>query len=189
DSPRPRFGIVTTGKSYLDVRQALDDLGIDDSHAADIGIRLYKVAMSWPLEREGIRRFAEGLEEILVVEEKRAIIENQFKEQLYNLRADVRPRVVGKFDENRKWILPSNGELTPAQIARVIADRIARFYTAPQISERVAFLEAKERQVSSNVVPFSRTPYFARTIPRRRSRRAAARWAARARHGSARRPL
>src|SRR6266481_5707135 len=149
DSPRPRFGIVTTGKSYLDVRQALDDLGIDDVHAADIGVRVYKVAMSWPLEREGIRRFSEGLEEIIVVEEKRAIIENQLKEQLYNWRADVRPRVVGKFDENRKWILPSNGELTPAQIARVIADRIARFYTSPRISERVAFLE-----VSSNVVPF-----------------------------------
>src|SRR5947199_5611184 len=104
DSPRPRFGIVTTGKSYLDVRQALDDLGIDDAHAADIGVRLYKVAMSWPLEREGIRRFAEGLEEILVVEEKRAVIENQFKEQLYNWREDVRPRVIGKFVENRNWI-------------------------------------------------------------------------------------
>jgi len=165
DSPRPRFGIVTTGKSYLDVRQALDDLGIDDAHAADIGIRLYKVAMSWPLEREGIRRFSEGLEEILVVEEKRAIIENQFKEQLYNWRADVRPRVVGKFDENRKWILPSNGELTPAQIARVIADRIARFHTSPEIAKRVAFLDAKERQLGGNVVPFSRTPYFCSGCP------------------------
>ncbi|TMJ52993.1 MAG: indolepyruvate ferredoxin oxidoreductase family protein, partial [Alphaproteobacteria bacterium] len=165
DSPRPRFGIVTTGKSYLDVRQALDDLGIDEAHAADIGIRLYKVAMSWPLEREGIRRFSEGLEEILVVEEKRAIIENQFKEQLYNWRADVRPRVVGKLDEDQKWILPSNGELTPAQIARVIADRIARFHTSPQIAERVAFLDAKERQLGSNVVPFSRTPYFCSGCP------------------------
>ena len=165
DSPRPRFGIVTAGKSYLDVRQALDDLGIDDAHAADIGIRLYKVAMSWPLEREGIRRFAEGLEEILVVEEKRAVIENQLKEQLYNWREDVRPRVVGKFDENRNWSLPSNGELTPAQIACVIADRIARFYTSPQIAERVAFLDAKERQLGGNIVPFSRTPYFCSGCP------------------------
>ncbi len=165
DSPRPRFGIVTTGKSYLDVRQALDDLGIDDARAADIGIRVYKVAMSWPLEREGIRRFAEGLEEILVVEEKRATIENQFKEQLYNWRADVRPKIVGKFDEDRNWILPSNGELTPAQIARVIADRIARFHTSPQIAERVAFLDAKERQLGTNVVPFSRTPYFCSGCP------------------------
>jgi indolepyruvate ferredoxin oxidoreductase len=166
DSPRPRFGIVTTGKSYLDVRQALDDLGIDEAHAAEIGFRLYKVAMSWPLEREGIRHFAEGLEEILVIEEKRAVIENQFKEQLYNWREDVRPRVIGKFDENRNWILPSNGELTPAQIARVIAQRIARFHTSPRIAERLAFLEAKERQLSgSNVVPFARTPYFCSGCP------------------------
>src|SRR5207248_963668 len=165
DSPQPRFGIVTTGKSYLDVRQALDDLGIGAAEARTIGLRLYKVAMSWPLEPHGIRGFAEGLEEVLVVEEKRAIIENQFKEQLYNWRADVRPRVIGKFDEHREWILPSNGELTPAQIARVIAERIARFHTSPQIAERVAFLEAKERQGSSNVVPFSRTPYFCSGCP------------------------
>src|SRR5271163_5002698 len=165
DSPQPRFGIVTTGKSYLDVRQALDDLGIDEAHAAEIGIRLYKVAMSWPLEREGIRHFAEGLEEILVVEEKRAVIENQFKEQLYNWREDVRPRVIGKFDENRNWILPSNGELTPAQIARVIAQRIGRFYTSPRIVERLAFLEAKERQLGGNVLPFARTPYFCSGCP------------------------
>ncbi len=165
DSPQPRFGIVTTGKSYLDVRQALDDLGIDEAYAAAIGFRLYKVAMSWPLEREGIRHFAEGLEEILVVEEKRAVIENQLKEQLYNWREDVRPRVVGKFDENRNWILPSNGELTPAQIARVIAGRIARFHTSPRIAERLAFLEAKERQLGANVVPFARTPYFCSGCP------------------------
>jgi indolepyruvate ferredoxin oxidoreductase len=165
DSPHPRFGIVTTGKSYLDVRQALDDLGIDEAYAADIGMRLYKVAMSWPLEREGIRHFAEGLEEILVVEEKRAVIENQFKEQLYNWREDVRPRVIGKFDENRNWILPSNGELTPAQIAKVIAERIARFHTSPRIAERIAFLEAKERDLGTNIVPFYRTPYFCSGCP------------------------
>jgi indolepyruvate ferredoxin oxidoreductase len=171
DSPRPRFGIVTTGKSYLDVRQALDDLGIDDAHAAEIGFRLYKVGMSWPLEREGIRHFAEGLEEILVVEEKRAVIENQFKEQLYNWREDVRPRVIGKFDEARNWILPSTGELTPAQIARVIAARIARFYSSPRIAERLAFLEAKERQLGGNVVPFARTPYFCSGCPHNSSTR------------------
>src|SRR5690606_3243882 len=77
DGPKRRFGIVTCGKSYLDVRQALDDLGIDEAHAAEIGLTVYKVGMTWPLEREGMRRFAEGLEEILVVEEKRALIENQ----------------------------------------------------------------------------------------------------------------
>ena len=104
DSPNPRLGIITSGKSYLDVRQALDDLGIDEADAAEIGIRVFKVAMPWPLEPEGVRQFAEGLEEILVVEEKRQIVEYQLKEQLYNWRDDVRPRVVGKFDEKGEWV-------------------------------------------------------------------------------------
>jgi len=91
---------VTTGKSYLDVRQALDDLGIDDAQAADIGIRLYKVAMSWPLEREGIQRFAEGLEEILVVEEKRAIIENHSKSN-FTIGARTCAKSCREFDEHR----------------------------------------------------------------------------------------
>ena len=79
DSPTPKLGILTAGKSYLDVRQALDELGIDDQLAAEIGIRLYKVGMVWPLEPEGVRQFAEGLEEILVVEEKRQLLEYQLK--------------------------------------------------------------------------------------------------------------
>jgi hypothetical protein len=99
DSPQPRLGIITSGKSYLDVRQAFDDLGIDEALAAEIGIRLYKVGMVWPLEAEGVRHFAEGLDEILVIEEKRQLLEYQLKEELYNWREDVRPRVVGKFDE------------------------------------------------------------------------------------------
>jgi indolepyruvate ferredoxin oxidoreductase len=165
DGAKPRFGIVTTGKSYLDVRQALDDLGIDDAHAAEIGLRLYKVGMSWPLDGEGIRHFAEGLEEILVVEEKRAVIENQLKAELYNWREAVRPRVIGKFDEAGDWILPSSGELTPAQIARVVAARIARFHPSPRIEARLAVLDAKARQLGGDVVPFLRTPYFCSGCP------------------------
>ena len=165
DSPRRRFGIVTAGKSYLDVRQALDDLGIDDKLAAEIGLTVYKVAMTWPLEREGMRHFAEGLEEILVVEEKRAVIENQLKEQLYNWREDVRPRVIGKFDENREWILPSIDELTPARIARVIATRIRRFYTSGRIEERLAFLAEKETALAANPVTVKRVPYFCSGCP------------------------
>src|SRR5260370_199122 len=159
DSPKAGIGIVTTGKSYLDVRQAFDDLGIDEAHAAEIGIRLYKVAMSWPLEREGIRHFAHGLDEILLIAENRAVIENQFKEQLYNWREDVRPRVVGKFDENRNWIMPSTGELTPAQIARVIAQRIGRFYTSPRIEDRLKFLAAKEQQLPTHALKIHRPPH------------------------------
>ena len=171
DSPKRRLGIVTTGKSYLDVRQALEDLGIDEAMAKDIGISLYKVGMSWPLEREGIREFAEGLEEILVVEEKRALIENQLKEQLYNWRADVRPHVLGKFDENGEWILPSSGELTPARIARVIADRLGRFHTSPQIDERLAFLTRKEASLAQQPDTIKRIPYFCSGCPHNTSTR------------------
>jgi len=171
DSPNPRLGIITTGKSYLDVRQAFDDLGIDDQLAAEIGIRLYKIGMVWPLESDGVRRFAEGLEEILVVEEKRQLIEYQLKEELYNWREDVRPRVIGKFDEqgewalpNGRWLLPATGELSPAQIARVIADRIGRHFTSPRIRERLAIIEAKERSAAP-VIPIARTPYFCPGCP------------------------
>src|ERR1700694_4508693 len=147
DSPHPRLGIIASGKSYLDVLQALEELGIDEKHAAEIGIRLYKVGMPWPLEPNGIREFAQGLEEILVVEEKRQVIEYQMKEQLYNWRQDVRPRVIGKYDEQGEWgvhrsegLLPAAGELTPAMIARVIAQRIAKFHTSSIIEARLKFL-------------------------------------------------
>ena len=169
DGPRRRFGIITAGKSYLDVRQALEDLGIDDAAAAALGLSVYKVAMTWPLEREGIRRFAEGLEEVLVVEEKRAVIENQVKEQLYNWRADTRPQVLGKFDDAGNWILPSIGELTPARIARAIADRIARFHTSPDIQasiqERLRFLEQKEAALEGRPTSLTRIPYFCSGCP------------------------
>jgi indolepyruvate ferredoxin oxidoreductase len=180
DPPNARFGIATTGKSYLDVRQALDELGIGEAEAAAIGLRVYKIALSWPLEPDGIRRFAEGLEEVLVVEEKRAVLETQIKELLYNWPADRRPRVSGKFDESGEWALPSNGELAPAQIARVIARRLAALGDTPAwLAERVARLDARERQIGGpaggsgggNVVPFARTPYFCSGCPHNTSTR------------------
>jgi indolepyruvate ferredoxin oxidoreductase len=171
DSPRARLGIATSGKSYLDVLQALQGLGIDPQMAADIGIRVYKIGMTWPLEREGVRRFAQGLEDILVVEEKRSFIEKQIKEQLYNWDAGARPSIVGKYDEDGEWILPSTGELTPAQVARVIARRLSRFFTAESITERLAFLDRKERQLESPRVNFPRTPHFCSGCPHNSSTR------------------
>ncbi len=165
DSPNPRLGIVSVGKSWLDVMQALEDLEIDDALAARIGLRVYKVAMSWPLEREGIRDFAQGLEEVLVVEEKRAVVENQLKEQLYNWREDVRPRVVGKFDQEGQWLVPSTGELTPAQIARVIAARIGRFYTSEAIDKRLDFLARKEEALSRPRPVLERVPHYCSGCP------------------------
>ncbi|MBI4757392.1 MAG: indolepyruvate ferredoxin oxidoreductase family protein [Betaproteobacteria bacterium] len=186
DSPQPRLGIIAAGKAWLDVRQAFDDLGIDDELAAAIGIRLYKVGMVWPLESEGVRQFAEGLEEILVVEEKRQFLEYQLKEELYNWREDVRPRVIGKFDEKGEWafemgergkvwhgdwLLPAAGELTPAMIARVIAARIGRFVTSPRIRARLMFLEAKEKALARPVIPIARIPWFCPGCPHNTSTR------------------
>jgi indolepyruvate ferredoxin oxidoreductase len=178
DSPSPRLGIITSGKSYLDVRQALVDLGLDERKCASLGIRVYKVGMTWPLEPEGVRDFAQGLEEILVVEEKRQIVEYQLKEQLYNWRDDVRPRVVGKFDEKGEWVrphgewlLPAAGELTPAMIARVIAKRIERLGLAPdaadrrQIGERVDWINAKEAALAKPSITLARVPYFCSGCP------------------------
>src|SRR5881227_25807 len=175
DSPKPRLGI-TSGKSYLDVRQALDDLGITEADAAEIGIRLFKVAMPWPLEPEGVRHFAEGLDEILVVEEKRQIVEYQLKEQLYNWRDTVRPRVVGKFDEKGEWVrphgdwlLPALSELTPAMIARVIAQRIQRLdlhpRTVEKIRRRVEFINQKEAALAKTRIALTRLPYFCSGCP------------------------
>jgi indolepyruvate ferredoxin oxidoreductase len=177
-----RLGIITSGKSYLDVRQALEDLGLDERECAELGIRLFKVAMPWPLEPEGVRHFAEGLEEILVVEEKRQIVEYQLKEQLYNWRDDVRPRVVGKFDEKGEWVrphgdwlLPAAGELTPAMIARVIAKRIERLGLTPspedakRIRDRVDFINNKEAALARTKIAIARIPYFCSGCPHNRS--------------------
>jgi indolepyruvate ferredoxin oxidoreductase len=172
DSPRARFGILTCGKAYRDVLQALEDLGIDDAEAARIGIRLYKAGLVWPLEAEGVRHFAAGLDEILVVEEKRQIVEYQLKEQLYNWREDVRPRVIGKFDDHGewgahhgKWLLPPTAELEPAVIARAIAARIGRFYTSSRVAERLAYLDAKEAALARPRFPLQRTPWFCPGCP------------------------
>ena len=166
-----RLGIVTTGKAHLDTLQALDDLGIDQARAAEIGIKLFKVGMSWPLEPEGIRRFAEGLEEIIVVEEKRGLIESQLKEQLYNWQARTRPVIVGKRDERGEWLLPSNGELTPALIARVLAKRMLRFYSSSDIEERVRFLEQQEWHLPELTTDVQRQPHFCSGCPHNTSTR------------------
>jgi len=178
DSPTPRLGIVTSGKSYLDVRQALEDLGIDDAVAAKIGLRLYKVGMVWPLEAEGVRRFAEGLEEILVIEEKRQFLEYQLKEELYNWSESARPRVIGKFDEkgewslpHAEWLLPAAGELTPAMIARVIAARIAIYYTSERVAARLAFLEEKEAALAKPNRAIARIPHYCSGCPHNTSTR------------------
>ncbi|MEO6102547.1 MAG: indolepyruvate ferredoxin oxidoreductase family protein, partial [Pseudoxanthomonas sp.] len=167
DSARARLGIVTTGKSYLDVLQALEYLGLDEAACAEIGIRVYKVGMTWPLEPVGIANFARGLEDIVVVEEKRAFIERQMKEQFYNWPASAgqRPSIVGKYDEAGEWILPSTGELTPATIAGVIGKRIQRFFSTESIEQRLRWMEEKEAEMALPRANFPRVPHYCSGCP------------------------
>lgn len=172
DSPNARIGIITAGKSYLDVCQALEMLGIKDEQAGEIGLRVYKVGMVWPLEAEGVRQFAEGLEEIIVVEEKRHMIEYQMKEELYNWREDVRPRIVGKFDDKGEWsmphtdwLLPAINDLTPAHIARALAKRILRLHTDSRLVTRLQQLEAQLTTESVLGTLMDRVPHYCSGCP------------------------
>ncbi|MFT7220315.1 MAG: indolepyruvate ferredoxin oxidoreductase [Candidatus Azotimanducaceae bacterium] len=171
DSDRARLGIITTGKAYLDVMQALEDLGIDERKAGQIGLRIMKVGMSWPLEPISAHQFAEGLEEILVVEEKRSIIEDQLTGQLYNWSVDRRPRVVGEFDEEGHDLLPNLSELTPAMVARAISARLSRFYRDELIEQRLKFYDHKEKVLASNRETAVRTPHYCSGCPHSSSTR------------------
>ncbi|CAN7760504.1 indolepyruvate ferredoxin oxidoreductase family protein [Pseudorhodoferax sp. LjRoot39] len=176
-APVAKLGIVTTGKSYLDVREALAMMGIDEHGAKALGLRLLKIGVSWPLEPQCIREFADGLDEILVVEEKRQIIEYQLKEQLYNAPVASRPRVVGKYDESGEWVkvphagilLSPNGELTPAAIANVIAARIAKVLGVESLNgpARDYLVECKAADGFTRVEPGSqqRLPFFCSGCP------------------------
>lgn len=172
NSPNARIGIITAGKSYLDVCQALEMLGIDAEQVHRIGLRVYKVGMVWPLEAEGVRQFAEGLEEIIVVEEKRHMIEYQLKEELYNWREDVRPHIVGKFDDKGEWsiphtdwLLPAVNELTPAHIARALAKRILRLHPDNRLQQRL--LELEGQLTTKNVLGslMDRAPHYCSGCP------------------------
>nr|WP_306456499.1 indolepyruvate ferredoxin oxidoreductase family protein [Pseudomonas sp. LJDD11] len=172
DAPKARIGIVTSGKSYLDVCQALKILGINEARAAQIGLRIYKVGMVWPMDAEGVRHFADGLEEIVVVEEKRQMIEYQLKEELYNWREDVRPRIVGKFDDKGEWtrphtdwLLPAIGDLTPSQIARALARRILRHHQSGELQVCLAVLEAQLSTGQRFATLMDRAPHYCSGCP------------------------
>ncbi|MBZ6378698.1 indolepyruvate ferredoxin oxidoreductase [Pacificimonas flava] len=167
DTPRPRLGIVTTGKAFADTMEALDELGITEEMARDIGLRIYKVGMPWPLEPDGIRDFCEGLEEILVIEEKREFIEYQIRWQLYNWKESVRPRVVGKTEahDNDEFILNPDNELTPGMIAHVIAQRLRPYHDTEELRQRLAFFADRAGEMERYKAPIQRAPYFCSGCP------------------------
>ncbi len=160
----PKLGIITTGKSYLDVRQALDEIGIDEVKANELGIRLYKVGMVWPLEPQGVASFADGLETIMVVEEKRSLIETQVKEQLFD--TPNRPRVIGKKDEHNQWLFPAKGALEPTDIAIAVGERLIRQNAGGEdLKAKVAGLKQLKGNRPFQPEAFLRTPYFCAGCP------------------------
>jgi indolepyruvate ferredoxin oxidoreductase len=175
DSPEARFGIVASGKAYEDVVQALIELGIGPEERKVIGLRLYKVRMPWPLEPVGIRQFSKGLEEVLIVEERRELIENQIKEQLFNWRADVRPRIVGKFDEKDQPFLSLSAGLTVGAVARAIADRVLKMGLpeglAASIETKLHVLEHRQTEGLKHVAPVTRLPHYCAGCPHNTSTR------------------
>ncbi|MEY2809364.1 MAG: hypothetical protein RLZ66_875 [Pseudomonadota bacterium] len=182
--PHDRFGLMASGKAYNDTRQALIDLGLDDATCQRLGIRLHKVGVVWPLEAQTTREFATGLQEILVVEEKRAFMEYQLKEQLYDWRDDVRPHVLGKYNEvdgqvsGGEWaqanpsahtLLRANAELNPPLIAKAIAQRLKKMGvdadTAARMDAHLAILQAKEQSLQVIEVKADRQPWFCSGCP------------------------
>src|SRR5215204_5942284 len=160
---QPKVGVITVGKSYLDVRQAMDELGLDEVKANDMGLRLYKVACPWPLSRAELVDFARDLDLIIVVEEKRSLIEVQVREELYG--TPNQPVCIGKKDEQDNWLFPVKGALDPHDIAICIGERLLRYGANDEIAARVAGLKKAQQKLAETADVAVRTPYFCSGCP------------------------
>ncbi|MCB1806328.1 MAG: indolepyruvate ferredoxin oxidoreductase family protein, partial [Candidatus Competibacteraceae bacterium] len=169
DNPDARLGIVTTGKSYLDVLQALDDLGIDEQVARHLGLRLYKVALSFPLEPQGALAFCQGLDMVIVVEEKRGLIETQLKDLLYG-QPDAPATIVGKRNEQGEVLLQSPDRLDSNQIALAIGSRLLRLKYDQTLAVKVNQLRGLN-EAETQPPAMLRTPYFCPGCPHNTSTR------------------
>ncbi len=157
-----RLGIVTSGKSWLDLRQALADLGIDEARAGQLGLAVYKVGMVWPLEPLRLREFALGLEQLIVIEEKRPLIEAQMKEILYALVGA--PPIVGKKDEAGAKLFGVEMALDAAQIAQVVGSRLASLHGDAALTDQVTALR-KRKPVLGAIDVMARSFYFCAGCP------------------------
>ncbi|HEY3641238.1 MAG TPA: indolepyruvate ferredoxin oxidoreductase family protein, partial [Xanthobacteraceae bacterium] len=159
----PKIGVITTGKSYLDVRQALDELGIDEVKCNELGLRLYKIACPWPISQRDLKEFADGLDLIIVVEEKRSLIEVQVREELYGTANQ--PTCIGKKDERGDWLFPVKGALDPNEVAICIGERLLNYVTNEDLKSRVARLKEAQRVLAETEDIAQRVPYFCSGCP------------------------
>src|SRR5215831_3704949 len=165
----PKIGIITTGKAYLDVRQAFDELGIDEIKCNDLGLRLFKIACVWPIGRQELAEFAQGLDLIIVVEEKRSLIEVQVREELYGTANQ--PVCIGKKDEQGNWLFPVKGALDPNDIAICIGERLLRYGANEELAANVARLKSAQLALSETTDVAQRIPYFCSGCPHNTSTR------------------
>ncbi|MGA8499139.1 MAG: indolepyruvate ferredoxin oxidoreductase family protein, partial [Xanthobacteraceae bacterium] len=159
----PKIGIITTGKSYLDVRQAFDELGIDEVKCNALGIRLFKAGCAWPLSQRELKEFAQGLDLIIVVEEKRSLLEVQVREELYGTANQ--PLCIGKRDEAGNWLFPVKGALDPNEVAICIGERLLKYHRNDELIARVARLKDFQRIAAETRDVAQRIPYFCSGCP------------------------
>lgn len=160
--PNSKIGVVTTGKSYLDTKLAFEKIGIDENLAKQIGIKFLKIAMPWPLEESIIKEFSEGLEKIIVIEEKRSLIETQIKEILFNSSKNI--KIIGKLDEENNDFFLSSGSLDPGEIAIKLYKYIKQIYSSEKIQNKINNLK-NLIQENNNFFDIKRTPYFCSGCP------------------------
>jgi len=165
----PKIGVITTGKAYLDVRQAFDELGIDEVKCNELGLRLFKIACVWPIGRQELADFAQGLDLIIVVEEKRSLIEVQVREELYG--TPNQPVCIGKKDEQGNWLFPVKGALDPNDIAICIGERLLRYGANEELAANVTRLKSAQRALSETADVAQRIPYFCSGCPHNTSTR------------------
>jgi indolepyruvate ferredoxin oxidoreductase len=161
--PSAKIGVITVGKSYLDVRQALDELGLDEVKCNDLGLRLFKIGCPWPISRQDLMEFASGLDLVIVVEEKRSLIEVQVREELYGTANQ--PVCIGKRDEKGDWLFPVKGALDPNDIAICIGERLLGHVRNDNLAARVAHLKEAQRALAETQDVAARFPYFCSGCP------------------------
>ena len=161
--PESRIGIVSTGKSYTDVLQALENLDIDERRARSLGISLYKVGLVWPLEPQHLAEFTRGLDLVIVVEEKRSLIETQIKEQLYG--QEGAPAVIGKRDQGGNVLFPAKGALDPLDISLAMGHQIMRLTDDLELKKCLAKINPLKSNLASGAEIATRVPYFCAGCP------------------------
>ncbi len=164
DVEAAKFGFVTTGKGHLDLMEALRLLGLDEVTCRRLGIDIYKVGMVWPLARPEALRFMGGKDEVLVVEEKRGIIESQLKEYFYDWPGTKPKMMVGKYDSEGEPLIPWTVELSPLMLVPIVPARLDGFFPAESLPAKAAALLAQPPKLI-NVPGANRTPYFCSGCP------------------------